>query len=144
MAKPARGCSRHQRPSYHLLLASPATFYMQVPAGHGDPEKWPRAIRAALAQAIPVRIRRPPPGGKPPGRARAPAIDPRTAKLERVSDVKGPGQWRRLQFNLRAYPITEAGSVARPEGSANAIIFFQPTGGGKAAITATFGSFIAE
>jgi hypothetical protein len=116
----------------HLLRASPATFYMHV-GGHGDPVKLAGAIRAALADSkTPFN----PPGAAP---AAAPAIDLDTAKLDEIIGVKGQANGGVYQFGVpRLAPPTESGvPVTGPLGGANAINF-QPTGGGKAAITGDF------
>src|SRR3569833_3443025 len=66
---------------YHLLRASPATFYMHV-GGHGDPVKMAAAIRDALA------VSKTPPattvGAAPP-----PAVKLDTAQLVRIIGSKG-------------------------------------------------------
>jgi hypothetical protein len=116
----------------HLLRASPATFYMHV-GGHGDPEKMAAAIRAALAESkTPLGQ----PAANPPP---APAIDLDTAKLDEIIGVKGNAVGGVYQFGVpRREPATEGGTqVNGPLGGANAINF-QPTGGGKAAITGDF------
>ena len=114
----------------HLLRASPATFYMHV-GGHGDPEKIAAAIRTALAASkTPLA----PPANPPP-----PAIDLDTAQLDQIIGVKGNANGGVYQFGVpRREPATEGGvPVSGPLGGAHAINF-QPTGGGKAAITGDF------
>ncbi len=116
----------------HLLRASPATFYMHI-GGHGDPVKLAAAIRAALALSkTPFD---PPPANPAP----APAIDLDTAQLDSIIGVKGQANGGIYQFAVpRREPATEGGmTVTTPLGGANAINF-QPTGGGKAAITGDF------
>jgi hypothetical protein len=116
----------------HLLRGSPATFYMHV-GGHGDPVKMAAAIRAALALSkTPFD---PPPANPAP----APAIDLDTAQLDTIIGVKGAANGGVYQFAVpRREPATEDGmTVNTPLGGANAINF-QPTGGGKAAITGDF------
>lgn len=116
----------------HLLRANPATIYMHV-GGHGDPVKMATAIRAALALSkTPFEA----PAITP---SPAPAIDLDTAKLDETIGVKGQVSGGVYQFNVpRRDPIMENGIlVPTPMGSANAINF-QPTGGGKAAITGDF------
>src|SRR5580693_9855809 len=113
----------------HLLRATPATFYMHV-GGHGDPVKMATAIREALAQSkTPFN---PPPASPPP----APAIDLDTAQLDQIMGVKGQANGGVYQFAVaRRQPAVEDGMpVTAPMGGANGI-GFQPTGGGKAAIT---------
>jgi biotin operon repressor len=116
----------------HLLRASPATFYMHV-GGHGDPEKMAAAIRAGLAQS---KTPFDPPAASP---APAPAIDLDTVKLDETIGVKGQANGGVYQFAVpRRDPITESGvSLNTPMGVATAINF-QPTGGGKAAVTGDF------
>jgi hypothetical protein len=116
----------------HLLRASPATFYMHV-GGHGDPEKMAAAIHTALAESkTPLG----PPAANPPV---PPPIDLDTAKLDEIMGVKGNAAGGVYQFGVpRRTPATEDGmAVNGPMGGANGINF-QPTGGGKAAITGDF------
>jgi hypothetical protein len=116
----------------HLLRASPATFYMHI-GGHGDPVKLAAALRAALALSkTPFD---PPPANPAP----APAIDLDTAQLDTIIGVKGQANGGVYQFTVpRREPAVEGGmTVSAPLGGANAINF-QPTGGGKAAITGDF------
>jgi len=116
----------------HLLRANPETFYMHI-GGHGDPVKMAEAIRSALALSkTPFD---PPPAAPTP----ASAIDLDTAQLDQIIGVKGAANGGVYQFNVpRRDPITESGMpVPTAMGSANAINF-QPTGGGKAAITGDF------
>lgn len=117
----------------HLLGPSPATFYMHV-AGHGDPVKIATAIRDALAESkTPLSAAAP---TAPP-----PAVDLDTAQLDQIIGVKGQANGGVYQFNVpRRDPVTEEGmqlSPVGPLGVATAINF-QPTGGGKAAITGDF------
>ncbi|UPK33165.1 DUF1259 domain-containing protein [Bradyrhizobium sp. 186] len=117
----------------HLLGASPATFYMHV-AGHGDPIKIATAIRDALAESKT-------PLSAAPAAAPPPAVDLDTAQLDQIIGAKGQANGGVYQFNVpRRDPVTEEGmqlSPAGPLGVATAINF-QPTGGGKAAITGDF------
>jgi hypothetical protein len=116
----------------HLLRASPATFYMHV-GGHGDPVKIAEALHAALA------VSKTPLGPPAAAPAAPPAIDLDTAKLDEIIGVKGQANGGVYQFGVpRREPATEGGvAVTGPLGGANAINF-QPTGGGKAAITGDF------
>ncbi|MTV18569.1 MULTISPECIES: DUF1259 domain-containing protein [Bradyrhizobium] len=117
----------------HLLGASPATFYMHV-AGHGDPVKIAAAIRDGLAESkTPLTAAAP---AAPP-----PAIDLDTAQLDQVIGAKGQANGGVYQFNVpRRDPITEQGMALSPVGPLGVAIGinFQPTGGGKAAITGDF------
>ncbi len=117
----------------HLLRASPATFYLHV-GDHGDPVKMAAVIRDALA-ASKTPLATPAPAGP------APAVDLDTAQLDQIIGVKGQANGGVYQFAVpRRDPVTENGMQISPVGSmgvANAI-GFQPTGGGKAAITGDF------
>jgi biotin operon repressor len=117
----------------HVLRGSPATFYMHV-GGHGDPVKLATAIRAALAESK-TPLTPPAPAVAPP------AIDLDTAQLDQIIGVKGQANGGVYQFGVpRRDPVSENGMQivpAGPLGVATAINF-QPTGGGKAAITGDF------
>ena len=118
----------------HVLRASPATFYMHV-AGHGDPEKMASALRAALSSSSKTPF-------DPPATtatAAPPAIDLDTAAIDQAMDAKGAVNGGVYQYGIaRRDPAREDGmQVNAALGGANAINF-QPTGGGKAAITGDF------
>jgi hypothetical protein len=115
----------------HLLRASPATFYLHV-GGHGDPVKLAEAIRAGVEQS-----KTPPAAGGPA--SPPPALEIDAAKIEQILGGKGAVNGGVLQFGIpRRDPITEGGmTIPASMGTANAINF-QPTGGGKAAITGDF------
>jgi len=118
----------------HLLRANPATFYMHI-EGHGDPVKLADAIRTGLAES------KTPLEAKAAATASAPAIDLDTAQLEKILGAKGKANGGVYQFGVpRRDAISESGmklNPAAPMGGATAINF-QPTGGGKAAITGDF------
>ncbi len=117
----------------HLLRASPATLYMHV-GGHGDPVKMAKAIHDALAVSkTPLAA---PAAASPP-----PAIDLDTAQLDQIIGVKGQANGGVYQFGVpRRDPVSEAGMQLMPAGPLGLAtgINFQPTGGGKAAITGDF------
>ena len=117
----------------HLLRASPTTFYLHV-GGHGDPAKMAEVIRDALAASKT-------PLAPPATVGAAPAIDLDTAQLDQLIGAKGQANGGVYQFGVpRRDPVTEGGMAitpASPMGVAQAINF-QPTGGGKAAITGDF------
>ena len=117
----------------HILRASPATFYMHV-GGHGDPEKMAAAIRTALSSASKTPF-------DPPATSAAAMqpIDLDTAKIDEAMGAKGTANGGVYQFGIpRREPAKEGGMQVNPAlGGANAINF-QPTGGGKAAITGDF------
>ena len=116
----------------HLLRASPATFYMHV-GGHGDPVKMAGMIHDALA------VSKTPLAGSaasPP-----PAIDLDTAQLDQIVGARGQNNGGVYQFAVpRRDPISESGMEITPVGPMGVAqaINFQPTGGGKAAITGDF------
>ena len=102
----------------HLLRAEPMTLFMHV-LGHGDPSSsQPRCIRVRSAKHR---------WGMPDPRPRS--------RRRRSKSTSIPRQ----QFSIpRAEPTTEDGMDV-PEAMGSAIgINFQPTGGGKAAITGDF------
>jgi hypothetical protein len=116
----------------HLLRAEPLTFYMHV-GGHGDPAKMAETIRNALAVSkTPLTVS--PPAGPPP------AIDLDTAQLDQIIGAKGANNGGVYAINVpRRDPITEQGmAVGAPIMGGATAINFQPTGGGKAAITGDY------
>jgi len=117
----------------HLLRANPATFYMHV-GGHGDPVKMAAAIHDALG-ASKTPLAAPSPASPPP------AIDLDTAQLNQIIGVKGQANGGVYQFGVpRRDPVSEGGMQLTPAGPLGLAtgINFQPTGGGKAAITGDF------
>jgi len=116
----------------HLLRNQPFTMYMHV-LGHGDPVKMATVLHAALAESkTPLSSAAAAPASPPP-------IDFDTAAVDQALGAKGTNNGGVYQFSIpRAEPIKDNGmDVPPPMGSANAINF-QPTGGGKAAITGDF------
>src|SRR5271169_2715775 len=116
----------------HLLRNQPFTMYMHV-QGNGDPVKLAAALHTALAESK-----------TPLSAAAAPSPTPSpieldTAAIDQALGAKGTNNGGVYQFGIpRAEPIKDGGmDVPPPMGSANAINF-QPTGGGKAAITGDF------
>ncbi|WP_024520733.1 DUF1259 domain-containing protein [Bradyrhizobium sp. Tv2a-2] len=117
----------------HLLRANPETFYMHV-AGHGDPVKIATAIRDGLAESkTPLTVAA---SITPP-----PAVDLDTAQLDQIIGVKGKDNGGVYQFGVpRRDPIKQDGMTLSPAGPLGVAtgIGFQPTDGGKAAITGDF------
>ncbi len=117
----------------HLLGASPATFYLHV-GGHGDPTKMAAVIHDALAASkTPLTT--------PAAATAPPAVDLDTAQLDQIIGGKGQANGGVYQFNVpRRDPIMEGGMPIAPVGPMGVAIAinFQPTGGGKAAITGDF------
>ena len=117
----------------HLLRANPATFYMHV-GGHGDPIKLATAIHDALSVSkTPLE--------SPAASAQPPAIDLDTAQLDQIIGAKGQANGGVYQFGVpRRDPVTMDGMPIAPPGPMGLAtgIGFQPTGGGRAAITGDF------
>jgi len=117
----------------HLLRANPATFYMHI-GGHGDPAKLAAAIHDALG-ASKTPLTPPAPAGSQP------AIDLDTAQLDQIIGAKGQANGGVYQIGVpRRDPITANGMAMGPAGPLGLAtgVGFQPTGGGKAAITGDF------
>jgi hypothetical protein len=116
----------------HLLRANPATFYLHV-SGHGDLLKLASAIHDALAASkTPVTVTSAGP---------APAVDLDTGQLDQIIGVKGQNNGGVYAFAVpRRDPVSEGGMEITPVGPMGVAqaINFQPTGGGKAAITGDF------
>jgi hypothetical protein len=116
----------------HLLRSEPLTFYMHV-GGHGEPVKMAQTIHDALAVSkTPLTPSAPP--------AQPPAIDLDTAQIDQIIGAKGANNGGVYAVNVpRRDPITEQGmNVGAPIMGGATAINFQPTGGGKAAITGDF------
>jgi Domain of Unknown Function (DUF1259) len=117
----------------HLLRASPATFYMHI-GGHGDPAHMAAVIHDALAVSkTPLSM---PTAAAPP-----PAVDLDTAQIDQIMGAKGQANGGVYQFNVaRRDPVSMDGMAMTPPAPLGTAIGinFQPTGGGKAAITGDF------
>jgi hypothetical protein len=116
----------------HLLRANPAIYYMHV-HGHGDPVALATAVRAALGESKT-------PFGPPAAPASQPAqIDLDTAALDSAIGAKGKVNGGVYQFSVpRKDEVTEGDTPVPPAMGTATVINFQPTGGGKAAITGDF------
>ena len=114
----------------HLLRNQPFTMYMHVQA-NGDPVKLAAALHTALAESRTPFSAAP---AAPPTQ-----IDLDTTAIDQILGAKGTNNGGVYQFGIpRAEPIKDGGMDVPPSmGSANGINF-QPTGGGKAAITGDF------
>ena len=115
----------------HLLRTSVPVFYMHV-GGHGDPVKLAEALHTSLALSK-----------TPFAQATAPAtaapLELDTAALEKVLGYKGTVNNGVYQFSIpRAEAISEGGMNVPPSMGTATALNFQPTGGGKAAITGDF------
>jgi hypothetical protein len=114
----------------HLLRTSVPVFYMHV-GGHGDPAKLAGTIHDALALSkTPMTV-------SPP--AAPPAVDLNIPAIEKTMGLKGTPNGGVLQFSApRAESISEGGMAVPPSLGTAISMNFQPTGGGKAAITGDF------
>jgi hypothetical protein len=121
----------------HLLRSSPATMYMHF-FGRGDPAKLAAALRAGLAESK-TPLAAPAPATSPASAASPPPLDIDTAAIDQTLGAKGTVNGGVYQFNIpRAETIMEDG-MPIPIGMGSGIVInFQPTGGGKAAITGDF------
>ena len=119
----------------HLLRNQPFTMYMHV-LGRGDPVKLAATLHGALAMSK-TPLPGPPSGVAQP--SAPPQIDFDTAAVDKILGAKGKNNGGVYQFSIpRAEPIKDGGMDV-PEAMGSAIaINFQPTGGGKAAITGDF------
>ncbi|MCW3476371.1 DUF1259 domain-containing protein [Limobrevibacterium gyesilva] len=119
----------------HLLRAQPATFYMHV-AAQGDPLKLATALHDSLAAASKTPF-----GASVAAAQPVPATqtDLDTAKLEQTLRYKGTANGDVYQFGIPRNDIVADKGMPVPPAMGTAIaINFQPTGGGKAAITGDF------
>jgi Domain of Unknown Function (DUF1259) len=119
----------------HLLRAEPMTLYIHV-FGQGDPVKLASALHAGLALSkTPLAAAG---SGGAPLQAAAP-IELDSAAVDEIMGYQGKDNGGVYQFSIpRAEPITEQGMVV-PEAMGSAIaVNFQPTGGGRAAVTGDF------
>lgn len=115
----------------HLLDETPRVMYMHIMA-EGDAVQIAQTLHAALALTK-----------TPAAAAAAPAnhqkIDLDTAQIEQALGRKGKVNGTLLQFAIpRAEKITDEGMEVPPSMGTATSINFQPTGGGKAAITGDF------
>jgi len=114
----------------HLLRNQPFTMYMHV-LGHGDPVKLAAALHTALAESKTPFTAAP--------AASPPPIDLDTAAIDAALGAKGTNNGGVYQFGIpRAEPIRDAGMDVPPALGSAIVVNFQPTGGGKAAITGDF------
>jgi hypothetical protein len=115
----------------HVLKESLRVMYMHILA-HGDPSKIARTIHDALAQS-----KTPLGPGSPPSAASAADLD--TAGIARALGIAGKLNGVVYQVAVpRSETIMEMGTEVPPSMGVATAINFQPTGGGKAAITGDF------
>lgn len=118
---------------HHLLHETPRVYYVHV-HGHGDPVKLAATIRAALALT-----KLPPPAPTPSAATPAAPLDLDTAAVARALGHSGRVNGGVYQVSVpRAETIREGDFEIPPSMGLGTAINFQPTGGGKAAITGDF------
>jgi hypothetical protein len=115
----------------HVLNGTPHVMYMHIMA-HGDATKMARVIRDALSQSkTPMG-----PAGAP---ASASAADLDTTGIAQALGIAGKLNGVVYQVSVpRSETIVEMGHEVPPSMGVATAINFQPTGGGKAAITGDF------
>jgi Domain of Unknown Function (DUF1259) len=115
----------------HLLRTTPAVFYMHV-GGQGDPVKLAQTLHAGLSLSQT-------PFAAPAPAATPSTIDLDTSAIDAALQAKGTINGGVYQFSIpRAESISEGGMAVPPSLGTATAINFQPTGGGKAAITGDF------
>ena len=121
----------------HLLRATPTVMYMHY-MGHGDAAQLATAVRNALQESkTPLEA--------PAKPASQPAIDLDQAAIEKTLGAKGTPNGGVLGFTVpRVDAIKEHGTTIPVAMGMGTVINFQPTGGGKAAITGDFVLTAAE
>jgi Domain of Unknown Function (DUF1259) len=114
----------------HVLRESPRVMYMHI-GGHGDAVKLATAVKEAVALTTT-------PAPKSPAAAQ-PDIGIDTAGIEQALGYKGKINGGVFQIGVpRTESITEAGMRVPNSMGISTALNFQPTGGGKAAITGDF------
>jgi hypothetical protein len=115
----------------HLLRAAPMTMYMHVDA-HGDAVQLAKGLRAGLAESkTPI--------GPAPAPATAAPSAVKIADLDGVLRAKGKDNNGVYQYSFpRAETLKDSDMVLSGSLGAATAINFQPTDGGKAAITGDF------
>ena len=116
----------------HLLRAEPLTMYMHV-EGRGNPVALAQALHAGLS------LSHTPMGAGPPAAAPQGDLGLDVAAIDKLLGAQGKVNGGVLQYSIpRREPIRDGG-MAVPSALGTAIgINFQPTDGGKAAITGDF------
>jgi hypothetical protein len=115
----------------HLLRTSVPVFYMHV-GGHGDPVKLAETLHSGLA------LSKTPFTQRPASTTPAP-LELDTAAIEKVLGYKGAANGGVYQFSIpRAEAISGGGTNVPPSMGTATALNFQPTGGGKVAITGDF------
>ncbi|HXJ54866.1 MAG TPA: DUF1259 domain-containing protein [Burkholderiales bacterium] len=115
----------------HVLRSTPQVMYMHY-MGHGDAAKLAAGVRSALEESkTPLEA--------PAKPASQPAIDLDSGAIEKILGAKGNPNGGVLAFGIpRAETIKEHGTTIPAAMGMAIAINFQPTGGGKAAITGDY------
>ena len=123
----------------HLLRNQPFTMYMHV-LGRGDPVKIATVLHEALGQSKTPLAPAVSGSSQPqPAPAAQQRIDLDTAAIDQALGAKGKDNGGIYQFGIpRAEAVKEGGMTVPPAMGTAQSINFQPTGGGKAAITGDF------
>ena len=123
---------------HHITGESPRILYVHI-GGHGDAVKLAETIKAALAL---TSTPNPAPSSV---QAQPSDIGIDTKQIEQVLGYSGKINGGVFQVTApRAEKITEAGMEIPPSMGTGTAINFQPTGGGKAAITGDFVMLASE
>jgi hypothetical protein len=114
----------------HLLRSSPETIYMHV-LGRGDAVRLAASLHTALGLShTPLQ---------PPAAASPAAMNLDTAAIDRIMGRAGKANGGVYQFTFpRAEKIVDDGMVEGASMGTGTGINFQPTGGGRAAVTGDF------
>ena len=122
----------------HLIGETPHVMYVHF-SGHGNAAKLAATLHAALA------VTKTPMGPPAAPASPAPALDLPTTDLDRILGYAGKANGGVDQFSVpRAETITEHGDDVPPSMGTATAINFQPTGGGRAAISGDFVMTAAE
>jgi hypothetical protein len=114
----------------HVLHETPRVMYMHI-AGHGDAVKLADAVKKVIA------LTKTPAPAQPP--SAAPALEMDTAAIDQILRHKGKVNGGVYQVGVpRAEKITDAGMAVPGSMGLATALNFQPTNGGKAAITGDF------
>ena len=116
---------------HHVLHESPRVMYMHI-HGRGDPVKIAQTVRSAVA------LTKTPPA-KPEGKAPVVPFGLDTARIRQVLEHGGKVNGGIYQVSVpRAESIRDGGVEIPPSMGVGTALNFQPTGGGRAAITGDF------
>ena len=114
----------------HVLHETPRVMYMHI-TGHGDAVKLAGALKQVVA------LTKTPAPAQPPNTP--PAVELDTAAIDQILGSKGKANGGVYQVGIpRAEKITDGGMAVPGSMGLATALNFQPTGGGKAAITGDF------